>query len=57
MAQVARNHQYVRSHVTDQHFSAGRIVETDILVHIIDEMEEITLKDARKLKIQSRLVI
>lgn len=41
--QVARNHQYVRSHVTNQHLCVWWIIEIDIRVHAIDEIEEITL--------------
>lgn len=41
--QMTRNHQYVCSHVTNQHLCVGWIIEIDIVVHVVDEIEEITL--------------
>lgn len=39
VTQVASDHQYIRSQVANQHFCAGRIVETDIFVHVIDQIQ------------------
>lgn len=44
---MARNHQYVSSHVTNQHLCVWWIVETDIIVHVIDQMQDIALDKAK----------